>query len=196
MHAALSMSVTNKPVCLGHATTTTSCLYRKLHHVLLQNQSCISSDRLYFSHPAIFQSQLHPTLHNVWHWAFPRSCSTKPGAWGLPGSRISTAGLPTGEQTPSTGAGSLFPPHTPTWVVKLIIAVSGGQWAFDSSEPLLVPIFCGSEGDFGSGCCHRRIPRASWWHQLHDGACTRRAQSQLRCFPPSFLLLCQKLHVL
>lgn len=182
--------------CRCQTTTTTSCLYRKFHHVLLQNHSCIPSDGLGFSHPAIFQSQLRQTLHNIWHWAFPRSCSTEPRAWGLPSSRISTTDLPTGEQTPSTGAEFLFPPHTPTSVFKIIIAVGGGQWVSDSSEPLLVPIFRGSEWDFGSGCCCGRIPRASWWHQLHDGACIRRAWSQPRCFPSSFLLLCQKLQVL
>lgn len=116
-------------------------LYRKFHHVLLQNHSCISSDRLNFSHPAVFQSQLHQNSHNIWHWAFPRSCSTEPGAQDLPSSRITTAGLPTIEQTPSTGAEFLFPPQTPTSVFKLITAVSGGQWVFDSPEPLLVPVF-------------------------------------------------------
>ena len=182
--------------CRCHITTTTSCLYRKFHHVLLQNHSCISSDGLDFSHPAIFQSQLYQTLHNIWHWAFPRSCSTEPGVRGLLSSRISTTGLPTGEQTPSTGAEFLFPPHISTSVFKLITAVGGGQWVFDSSEPLLVPIFCRSEWDFGRDCCRGKTPRASWWHQLHDGACTRWAGSQPRCFPPSFLLLCRKLQVL
>lgn len=116
-------------------------LYRKFHHVLLQNHSCISSDRLDFSHPAIFQSQLHQNSHNIWHWAFPGRCSTEPGAQDLPSSRITTAGLPTIEQTPNTGAEFLFPPQTLTSVFKLITAVSGGQWVFDSPEPLLVPVF-------------------------------------------------------
>lgn len=121
--------------------TTTFCLYRKFHHVLLQNHSCISSDRLDFSHPDVFQSQLHQTLHNIWHWSFSRSCSTEPGAWNLPSSTISATGLPTGEQTPSTGAEFLVPPHASISVFKFITIVSEGQW-FGSSKPLLVPAFC------------------------------------------------------
>lgn len=69
--------------CQCNTSTTTFCLCRKFHHVLLQNHSCVSSDRLDFSHPDVFQSQLHQTLHNIWHWSFSRSCST--GALLVPG---------------------------------------------------------------------------------------------------------------
>lgn len=120
--------------CRCHTTKSTSCLYRKFHHVLLQNHSCIPSDGLDFSHPAIFQSQLHQTLHNIWHWAFPRSCSTVLSARGLPSSRISATGLPIGEQTPSTGAEFLFPPRTPTSVFKLIAVSGGNSWLIHLSH--------------------------------------------------------------
>lgn len=126
--------------CQCNTITATFCLYRKLHHVLLQNHSCVSSDRLDFSLPDVFQSQLHQTLHNLWHWSSSRSCSTEPGAWNLPSSRISATSLPTGEQTPKTGAEFLVPPYVSTSVFKFINTVSEGQW-FDSSEPLLISVF-------------------------------------------------------
>lgn len=107
--------------CQCNTIATTFCLYRKFRHVLLQNLSCISNDRLSFSHPDVFQSQLHQALHNIWHWSFSGSFSTEPGAWNILSSRISAIGLPTGEQTPKTGAEFLVPPHVSTSIFKFII---------------------------------------------------------------------------
>lgn len=123
--------------------TTTFCLYRQFHHVLCKITPLFPAIGLIFPTQMYFSLSFIKPCTTSDTDLFPEVAATSlvPGTFPAAGFQLRV--FPTGEQTPSTGAEFLVPPHASISVFKFITIVSEGQW-FDSSKPLLVPVFCGN----------------------------------------------------